>query len=110
MIHANLRSDDGVASVSFDSTPWFEQASDQEIIDLAACGWGGDYAADEVSQHFSGGVTGQVFDYLDTHPLRETNNAIGHETRVDADEAIEWILANRPAVANSLGGTWSPSR
>lgn len=110
MIHATLRSDDGFASVSFDATPWFEQASDKEIINLSQCGWSGDYPADEVSQFFSGGVTGQVFDYLDTHPLRETNDAIGHETHIDADEAIEWIIENRPDVASSLGGMWSPSR
>jgi hypothetical protein len=109
MIKATIRSDDSVASVSFDATPWFEQASDQEIIDLARCGWGGDYAADEVSQFFSDSITAQVFDYLDSHPARETNSAIGHETHIDMDEAIEWVIENRPQVAEKLGGTWSPS-
>jgi hypothetical protein len=108
MISATLRSDDGAASITFDATPWFEQASDREIIDLANCGWGGDYAADDVSHFFSGSITAQVFDYLDNHPARETNSAIGHETHVDMDEAVEWIIENRPQVAQALGGTWSP--
>ena len=109
MISATLKSDDGFASISFDATPWFEQASDQEIIELAGCGCGGDYPADEVSQFFSGSITAQVFDYLDNHPARETNSAIGHETHVDMDEAVEWIIENRPQVAETLGGSWSPA-
>lgn len=108
MINAVIRSDDGAVSVSFDASAWFEQASDSEIIELARCGWGGDYAADEVSQFFSGTQTGKVFDYLENHPASETNDAIGHETHVDMDEAVEWVIANRPGVASMLGGNWSP--
>ena len=38
------------------AAPWFEQAPDEAILDLAKCGWGGDYPADAVAEFFEGKV------------------------------------------------------
>ena len=51
MIRANVHTDDRLYDVNFDATAWFERASDQEIIELAECGWRDDYPADAVPIH-----------------------------------------------------------
>jgi len=53
MIRAEVHSDDYVRQVKFDATKWFESASDQEIINLINCDFGGDYPADSVAENLS---------------------------------------------------------
>ena len=52
MINAEVHSDDRAVDADFDATLWFEQASDDEIMELEYSGWGGDYPADAVAQFF----------------------------------------------------------
>lgn len=42
-IKAEVHTDDHIYEVNFDAEPWFAQASDKEILEVAECGWGGDY-------------------------------------------------------------------
>jgi hypothetical protein len=51
---------------AFDAERWFSQASDEEIVDLANCGWGGNYAADRVAEFIAGfhEQVSRVFIYL----------------------------------------------
>ena len=44
MIRAEVHSDDYAATAKFDAAPWFEQATDEAIEQLAKCDYGGDCA------------------------------------------------------------------
>lgn len=111
MIKAECHSDDFVQTASFDATRFFEQAAQQEIEDLARCGWRGDYPADHVAE-FSCDLSGnedlrRVFDYLGTRPRMISGDTVGFECIVDEDQALCWLKDNRPhwlpAIAEAMG-------
>lgn len=89
MINANCRSDDGALSVDFDAEPYFLQASSDDIRDLVACDWGGDYPADNVALFFEGKPEHSELSVVVTR-------AVGFECRVNSADAMEWIKDNRP--------------
>lgn len=99
MIHATALTDDHIIQTNFDATLWFEQASDADILDLARCGWGGDYPADAVAQHFAktdDGLKG-LFAYLEAiRDLPLKRDCCGFDCHVDEDEALAWLRQNRP--------------
>ena len=104
-IIAEVHSDDRVFEVDFDATPWFRQASNDEIIALAEIGWGGDSEADEVAEFCEAGnneIT-EMFSYL--RRLSGRRNACGSECHVDEDSAMDWIRTNRPELASKIEGT-----
>src|SRR5579862_6158644 len=50
-VAASCYSDDHVVEVkNFDATPWFAQASDEDLLALHDEGYGGDYTADSVAE------------------------------------------------------------
>lgn len=102
-IPAEVHSDDYVAESSFDAAPWFAQATDKQIRDLAACGWGGNYPADSVAEWFhdlkQSPEVSAVFDYIH---LRRRVETIGFECHVDEEAALAWLAAKRPELAASL--------
>lgn len=107
-IPAEVHSDDYAAEARFDATPWFEQASDQEILDLAGCEWGGDYPADAVARFFEQRDSGvdRVFTYLSFQPpMSYTSDAVGFECHVDALAALDWLRVHRPSVAARLAAS-----
>lgn len=94
MIRAEVHSDDYAATAKFDATPWFEQATDEAIEQLAKCDYGGDYAADAVavwSASLFADVAG-VFQY-------DELARCGFECHVNPDDAEAWIAENRPHLA-----------
>ncbi len=96
MIRAQCHSDDHLFFANFDAERFFVQASDQEILDLAKCEWGGDYPADAVALHFEGinsyqDVT-RIFEYT---RLKED---MGFECHVDKSDALGWIAKNRQEI------------
>lgn len=98
-VSANCYSDDRVIEVeTFDATPWFEQASDEEILALRRCGFGGDDAADRVAEYAAtyDREVQAMFDHNATLP--ETIEARGFECYVDRNEAEAWIEAFRPSL------------
>lgn len=95
MINAECHSDDRAVEVSFDATPWFEQANEEQILSLARCEWRGDYPSDAVA-HFmaeKNEAVAEMFTYLE---LRGRIETIGFECSVNQDEAMNWLKANRP--------------
>lgn len=97
-IRAEVHSDDYRYQVEFDATKWFEQASDKEIMGLAQCGWGGDYAADAVAEYFEDTLEeiAQLMNYCcATTGSREP---VGFEVKVNCDDAIAWLEQHRPDV------------
>jgi len=97
MIKAEIHSDDHHMQHDFDATPWFKQASDEEIIALAKCGWRGDYAADVVALHTpdNEGIE-RVLIYV------RSQDEMGFEVVVDADQAIAWVQEHRTPLAVKL--------
>lgn len=96
-IAARCYSDDHVAEAAFDARPWFKKASDEDIIELAKCEWGGDYPADSVAQWCrSVGNVQRMFDYV------AARKDIGYECCVESESAIEWLKEHRPAVARRI--------
>jgi len=50
VIKATVHDDEWRYDVKFDALPWFQQASDEDILNLAKVDWGGDYEADGVAE------------------------------------------------------------
>lgn len=98
-IQAEAHSDDRAIEISFNAVTWFEQASDDEIIALSECDWGGDYAADAVADYYRYGPTSDLFSYLDAKQKQPGRDSIGFECSVDEDDAIYWLREHRPDLA-----------
>lgn len=98
MIKSEAHSDDYIVSVKFDATDWFESVTDQDIINLIECDFGGDYAADDVVRFFTekNADVGDFFSYFDNNPVMPNGDTVGFECHVDPDDAGEWIRLNRP--------------
>jgi len=90
MIRAEAHSDDRVYEISFDATPWFEQATTRELDALASCDFGGDYPADEVARYCAdmNPELAAMFDYV----RREHSRGIGFECYIlDVNAAEKFI-------------------
>lgn len=93
-IKAECYSDDRVFEVRFDALPFFQQASDEAILELARCGWGGDRPADEVA-YFMEDLHPEIKDML-AYSWRKGH--VGFEVHVDPTFAASWLKQNRPAL------------
>lgn len=102
VIRAEVHSDDFRVTARFDAEPFFRQATDQDLLDLAAVEWGGDQAADRVAREMEGyqgyEPVRQVMDYV-----RNTRDC-GFECHVHAQDAEAWLLAHRPSLYRDLNG------
>lgn len=114
VISAEVYSDSSEVEIQFDALSWFQQADDEDIIDLADCGWGGDYPADEVAEFFStdggpcdkcgqskSGPTADLFAFLEV-ANRYSRESLGYECHVDENMARAWLKVNRPGVFKKL--------
>lgn len=92
-IKAAITGDGTTVEVEFDAVPWFEQASDDEIEELAGVGWGGDYEADAVAEFVA-----------DTQPsVRKVIDAgKGFEVHVNVADALHWLNEHRPSLAQRI--------
>jgi hypothetical protein len=99
MIRAEVHSDDNVVKINFDATDWFTQATEEQIVELARCGWRGDYPADEVAMWTSdqNSEVARVFAYLEEISIHQ-KETLGFECSVNAKDAIAWLKANQPQV------------
>jgi len=77
----------------FDAVPWFKQASDDEISDLAAKGWGGDYEADAVAEFVADTVPGVQF---------IIDKGEGFEVHVDGPQAMAWLADHKTSLYEEL--------
>lgn len=98
-ISASVRTDDARRDVEFDASPWFLQASDEEIIGLADIDWSGDYAADAVAQYIRDQrLDADVSEFFGYHEaaneaLSMFEDPIGFEVRVDREDALKYLRA-----------------
>lgn len=88
-----MHSDDMIVAYRIDATPWFLSASDNDIYDLATCGWGGDYPADRIVYEFDNEASKNLLNYLDI--MQKANRDIGFEVHVFEVDALYWIRENR---------------
>lgn len=92
MVQAKVHTDDYALEVAFDATPYLRAAPPEAIRALIECGFGGDYPADRVAEHFEDSnqdIKG-LFDYL-TARNRASRDRIGFEVRVDEHQAEEYL-------------------
>lgn len=94
IIRAEVHSDDFARTADFDATPWFLEASKGAIVELAECGWRGDYPADRVAQ-FIARQNPEVEKVLDYATLQ---SEMGFECSVNEADARAWLKENRKAV------------
>lgn len=101
-VRAECHTDDYAFEYDFDAAPWFEQATDEQIIALANCGWGGDYPADDVARFVSDDDDrlGLLFRYT------QTANR-GFECHVNDGDAGRWLTEHRPQLLAALEGAAS---
>lgn len=100
-IPADAHSDDSVMEVSFDALPWFEQASDDEIVALAKVDWGGDQEADQVAifcQDHNNDLNA-MFNYIDKlKNLKSHKDMCGFECHVEEGPVMEWLRTHKYVV------------
>lgn len=99
-VPAECHSDDRVYESTFDAARWFKQATEEAILALARCCWGGDYASDQVAidtAEWNDEVAG-MFRYIERKNASFTSrDTIGFECHVERKEAYAWIKANMSA-------------
>ena len=101
VIPAEAHSDDHVIEVKFDALEYFLQATAEELLLLAGCGFGGDYPADNVAQYLAetNKPLEKLFDYLEAiADVPSKKDCNGFECNVDETAARTWLAENRPQV------------
>jgi hypothetical protein len=104
-IPAKMVTDDHVATVDFDASKWFMNASDSAIVALADAGWSACERADGVAEAFAAGGhhpdpgVVDVFGYLS---LVQKFKTVGFECYIDQDAAMAWIQSRRPALFEKI--------
>jgi hypothetical protein len=102
-IPAEVHSDDHKATAKFDALPYFIRATDDDLVELVQCDFGGDYPADEVARHLADldeGV-GRVFTYLSFEPT-SFGETVGFECHVEEGPALLWIKEHRSGLYQRL--------
>jgi hypothetical protein len=96
-VHAECHSDDRIYSAEFNAVPWFEQADDGEILELAEDDWGDSYAADRVGMFMADSVPNvqKIFDYPEHYSQAQMKH-IGWVCTVNKEHALKWLKAHRP--------------
>lgn len=101
MIRAEVHDDDFKISSMFDATPWFEQASNQEILELAQINWRGGIAADCVAEFFEGRNVGAPHTVDDVFNMISVLD-IGYEVSIEPCDAMSWVKKNRPHLMDKI--------
>lgn len=93
VIPAYVYSDDRLYTVPFDAVDYFKTCTQDDVAQLACCGWGGDYPADRVAQHVSQNnpEVERMLDYV-------TRKNMGFECSVDPVAAKTWLCEHRPEI------------
>lgn len=100
MLKANAHDDTYEYNCFFDACPWFEQASDEELLALAECDFGGDHPANIVAEFFEE-------DNDEIHRLKRYGT--GFSVQINPFAALQWLQSNAPEVYRVAKGltVWS---
>lgn len=96
-IKAEVHDDGHRIKAEFDARRWFDQASDNEILELARCGWGGNYPADEVACFMEDHDEEVAKVFAVVEACQD-----GFECHVDEQDALRWLAKNRAYVHGKL--------
>ena len=101
-VQAYVHANDYFFDASFDATPWFEQASDEEITELANANWTG-IAADKLAR-FAEGHSGLVNVVLDYCRRKDSQGQpVGFSVEIHPGMALAWLEQHRPQLYEKLG-------
>lgn len=102
MISAKVHTDDRVFEISFDAEPWFAQATEQDIFDLASCGWGDDYPSDDIAMWFADSISDidEMFSYIER--VDGTVRKTGFECYINVGDVMKWLDVNNYDLAKKL--------
>jgi len=105
-IPARVTIDGDIKKVHFNAVPYFKQASDETLLALAECGWGGDEDADRVAEYMAD-HNRHVKGLFDVHAVlndtrRPSDDPIGFECHVDEDKTLEWLARHRPELHDRI--------
>jgi len=102
-VRAEAHSDDRLFEVSFLANEWMADASDEQLLDFAAAGWGGCEEADEVARSAEESEHAGVSALLDyVRRTRDRRNPIGFECTVKEEDAMEWLRQHRSEVLRRI--------
>ncbi len=89
--------DDRLFDATFDTIPWFEQATDDEILALAKINFGGGPEADAVAEWFDEKLrrVEVVLEYCE-HTTRGPGPIVNFTAEIHSEAAVEWIAKHRP--------------
>jgi hypothetical protein len=98
-IRAEVHDDNHIFEVEFDATPYFAQASLEEIVELAQTDWAYDYPADAVALFFEDGPhkIDEIEDLMEyTRRTQGRRGAIGFGCSVTSEDVYAWLEAEHP--------------
>ena len=100
VIKAEVHTDDGLDRAYFEALPYFTDpdTTDADILELAQCGFGGDYPADDVARYFDGKDADVTTLFKHHDDLLGTPRETGFECRIDPEDALTWIRKHRPYI------------
>lgn len=102
-IPAEVYTDDYYEEARFDAAKWFEEATDDEVLELARCGWGGEYASDRVAE-WTANLNPSVRAVLDSTGRVRGRKMVGFECHVSEPSAMRWLAKHRPALFQKIYG------
>lgn len=95
MIKSVLFSSDKKLEISFDATPWFEQASSDEIQELVLNKFGGCRKAIEVAE-FMAVQNPRIADiFIYVHNKSKVDYVVA-ECYMNHEDALDWVYENHP--------------
>lgn len=103
LIAAVIHSDDHGRKSSFQANRWFSTATDEEIRELAAIGWGYDLEADRIG-YFMEAIDLEVEKVLEycREATGTSREPIGFEVSVDKDQAMAWLRVHKPELWKTI--------
>jgi len=99
VVPASILLDGEFNPVHFDAMPFLRDADQGQLTALQACGWRGDYAADDVAWHVRQMPGYEAVDHLMTRMEAEE---AGFEVEVNPEAARNWLGMFRPEILAGL--------
>ena len=100
VVKAEVHTDDGLDQAYFDAALYFADpyTTDGDLLELAQCGFGGDYPADNVARYFEDKDCDVTVLFRHHDALVGTPRETGFECHVDPEDALAWIRKHRPYI------------
>jgi hypothetical protein len=107
VIRAFCHTADNALALEFDATPWFREADTGSILHLAEQGWSSVWVADALETRPGYEGLQRLIEYAATRLRDEALEDpawAALDCVVDAADAKQWLVENRPEIAAMLQG------